>query len=86
MAKEKSGIFEKIEAEVINGAQDYVKGKIKKKIYRISEVSMLIVVGFILVSFGVALMMGSMYPVLANGYNFMILGILFLVVSFVLRV
>jgi hypothetical protein len=86
MAKKKSAILEKIETEVVKGAEDFVKGKIKKKIYRLGEISMLIVIGFILISFGVAILLANFYPVLSGGYNFLVLGVIFLLISFLLKI
>ncbi len=82
----KKGVFEVIEAQVMREAGNFVKDKVKKKVLRIGEISILIILGFILISFGIANLLASFYPMLAQGYNYLLLGIIFLIISFVLRV
>ncbi len=85
MGKEKSSFIEKLEAEVVRSAENYVVDKVKKKIIRISEISVFVVLGLFLISFGLAMVVGYYFPVIDNGINFLIIGILFLMISFFLR-
>ena len=82
----KKGVFETIEAQVVKEAGNFVRDKVKKKVLRIGEISILIILGFILISFGIANILASFYPMLAQGYNYLLLGIVFLIISFILRV
>lgn len=86
MLKKKKGIFETLEAEVVKEAGNYVKEKIQKKILRISEISMLIIIGFFLISFGLAEFIASQYPILPQGLSYIILGIGFLLLSYILKI
>lgn len=86
MAKEKKGIFETLEAEVVREAGAYVKDKVQRKILRISEISMLIILGFFLISFGLAQFIGAQYPILPQGASYMLLGIVFLLISYSLKI
>ncbi len=83
MAK-KSGIFESLEAEVIHGAEEYVKDKVKRKAMKIGEISMFILLGFFLISIGLAYLIGYYFSFLNNGLNFLILGVVFVIVSYIL--
>lgn len=85
MAQKKS-FFQSVEAEVINSARDFVKEKVEKKLYRIGEFSILIVLGFFLVSFGIAQLVAYLFPVLANGWSFIIFGSLLLVIAMLMRI
>lgn len=85
MAK-KSGVFERLEAEIVKDAGKYVEEKVKRKVLRISEISVLILLGFFLISFGLATILGSYFEVLSNGFSFVVLGVTFLVISFFIKV
>jgi hypothetical protein len=82
----KKGVFETLEAQVVKEAGNFVRDKVKKKVLRIGEVSLLIIIAFILISFGVAQILASFYPMLSQGYSYLLLGIVFLVISFTMRV
>lgn len=84
--KQKKSIFETLEAEVVKEAGAYVKDKVQKKILRISEISMLIVLGFFLISFGLATFIATQFPSLPEGISFILLGLGFLVISYVLKI
>ena len=84
-AKKKS-VFEKFEAEVVRDAGNYVKEQVRRKVVKIGELSILVILGFFLVSFGVASLLGQYYPILGNGFNFLIIGFLFLVISFFMKI
>jgi uncharacterized membrane protein YkvI len=82
----KKGVFETIEAQVVKEAGNFVRDKVKQKVLRIGEISILIILGFILISFGIANILASFYPILGAGYNYLLLGIVFLIISFILKV
>ena len=77
----KKGIFERLEAEVINGAEEYVVQKVKKKILRIGEISLFALLGFILMSIGLAYLIAAYISILNNGLSFIVLGLTFMIVS-----
>lgn len=83
---EKKGFFEKVEAQVIGKAEDYVKEKVQKKLYRVGEFSVLVVLGFFLVSFGIANIVAFYFPVLSNGWSFIIFGFILLLVAYFMRI
>lgn len=85
MAKEKSSFFEKLEAEVVKEAGDYVKQKVKKKAIRIGEVSLSFLFAFVLIIIGLAQMLASFVPFLENGLNYLLLGVLFLLIGMMLK-
>lgn len=82
----KKGVFETLEAQVVKEAGNFVRDKVKKKVLRIGEVSLLIIIGFILISFGIAQILASFYPMLSQGYSYLLLGIVFLIISFTMRI
>jgi len=82
----KKTLFEKVEAEVINETKDYFKSKVQKKIIRIGELSILILISFILISIGVSAIIGNMFPILAGGYSYLLIGILLLLISYLLKI
>ena len=82
----KKGVFETLEAQVVKEAGNFVRDKVKQKVLRIGEVSLLIIIGFILISFGVAQILASFYPMLSQGYSYLLLGIVFLIISFTMKI
>lgn len=78
----KEGVFEKLEAEVVREAGEYMKDKVKRKVLKVSEISLLVIIGFILISFGLATIIGSYFPLLDNGLNFLILGVALLLIGY----
>ena len=85
MAKKQSSTFEKIEAEVLREAGNYVKDKVKRKVMRIGEMSLAFLFAFVLIIIGLAQFIGSLVPYLDNGLNYMLLGVLFLLIGLLLR-
>lgn len=85
MGKESKSFFEKVEGEILQGAQNYVREKVTKKIIKIGEFSVMIFMAFILISFGVAYLIGHYFPMLDNGFNFILLGVIFLIVGFIIK-
>lgn len=85
MVKEKRGIFERVEAEVVDAAKAYAGEKIKKNLIKFGEISALVVLAMFLISFGIADLLGFYFPELANGLNYVILGVLFLLVGMLLN-
>ncbi len=84
--KKKRSFSEVIEAEVFRVAGDYVKEKVTRRLIKIGEVSVLIFMGFVLISFGLAQIMENYIPILDGGFGFMILGIVLFLLSATLRV
>ena len=78
MANKKKSFLESLEAEVVKDAGEFVREKVKKKAIVIGEISILITLGFIMISFGLANFIGYYFPVLNNGLNYLILGVFFL--------
>lgn len=84
MSRKTESVFEKLEAEVVKEAGNYVKDKVRRKVMRIGEISILVIMGFILLSFGLATLIGSYFPMLDNGLNFLILGIALLLIGYLM--
>lgn len=85
MAKEKNSFFQAVEGEIVNAAEDYVKSKVKNKLMRIGEFSILVFLALIMISIGIAYLVGHYVPVLNNGLNFVLLGMIFLIIGFFVR-
>lgn len=83
---QKKGFFEKVEAQVVGAAEDYVKEKVQKRLYRVGEFSILVVLGFFLVSLGIANLIAFYFPVLGNGLSYVIFGIILLLIAYFMRV
>jgi hypothetical protein len=87
MAKKSSHkSHESIETEILRDAGHFVRDTVKRKVLHIGEISVLILLGFILISFGLANLLAKYFDALAGGYNFILLGVLFLIVSYLIRV
>lgn len=85
MAKKK-GVFERLEAEVISETENYVKNKVKKNVIKFGEISVAFLVGFLLIVIGVVELIGVYFPSLSGGFNYLIIGVLFLIVAILLKV
>ncbi len=81
----KKSFFERVEAEIVSGAENYVKEKVKKKLFKLGEVSLFIFLSFVLISFGLAFLIGKYFPTLNGGFNFLVLGVIFLLVGYLLN-
>jgi hypothetical protein len=90
MGKKKESLFEKVEAEVLEGAKSYaksyVKEKVTSKLVRVGEISVSFLLGFILLIIGIVQIVGHYFPVLDNGFNYLIFGVLFLLIGMMLKV
>lgn len=84
MAKKKSFI-EAVEGEALHEAEDYFKNTVRKKAIKLSEMSASFLLGFILLIIGVAEFMVTQFPVLEGGFNYLILGVIFIIIGLVLR-
>ncbi|MCA9459772.1 MAG: hypothetical protein KC550_04460 [Nanoarchaeota archaeon] len=82
----KSSFFEKVEAEVISEAGNYVKEKAKKKLIHIGEFSILVILGIFLITFGLGKVIETHVPYLDGGYAYLILGLLFLIIGSRIRI
>lgn len=88
MAKKKKnseGFFESVEAEILREAGEHIKEKIKKKAIRIGEMSLAFLFAFVLIIIGVAQFLGTLVPYLDNGLNYLLLGVLFLIIGLILK-
>jgi len=81
MVKKKKSFMDSVEAEVVGAAKSYVNEKIKRKVIKIGEVSVLVFMAFLLMSFGLANLIGVYFPGIENGLNFIILGALYFFVG-----
>jgi len=86
MKKKNPSFFESIEGEVVREAGEYVKDKVKTKLLRIGEISILAILAFILISFGIATILENTFPILSGGFSFILLGVIFLLISFSLKI
>jgi len=82
----KKSLFEKVEAEVIDAGKEYVETKIKRKAIRIGEISVLVILAFILISIGLSQLIANTYPTLTGGYSYILLGFIYLLVGFLLNI
>ena len=85
MTKRKESPFERVEAEVMQGAQDYLKGSVWKRIKKYGEFSLLAFIGFILISMGLAEVLATFFPTLQGGFSYLVLGVLYLVIGFLIK-
>ncbi len=83
--KEKKSIFERLEEEVIQEVGDCVKNKVKKKLFRIGEMSVAFLVGFLLIIVGVVELTAFYLPVLDNGLSYLLFGGMFLLIGLILK-
>jgi hypothetical protein len=81
---EKKSFFEKVEAEVVSAGKSYVEKKVKKNLIKFGEISALVVLAMFLIAFGIGDLIGFYFPILANGLNYVILGVTFLLVGMLL--
>lgn len=85
MAKSKNSFFEKVEAEVLEGATGYIKEKVGSKVVKWGEFSLFVLLAFICISIGVAELIGFYFSELSMGFNYILLGMLFLILSVFIR-
>jgi len=83
--KKKSSVFEKVEAEVMEAAGDYVKKKVVRRFVKIGEFSVLALLALILISIGIAQLIGFYYPQFDNGLNYLFLGLLLMISGFIIK-
>jgi len=81
MIKKKESFLERVEDQVIEGTKHFIDGTVKKRIYRFGEFSLFLILSFIMFSFGIAFLIGKFVPILSGGFNFIIVGALFLIIS-----
>lgn len=81
----KETLLEKVEGEVIDETKSYVDRKIKRKAIRLGEISVLIVLSFIMLSIGISMILAKIYPVLDNGYSYILLGLTYLLIGYFLK-
>ncbi len=79
------GVFEKLENEMLKEAKEYAFKNAKDRVVRLGEVSALVALAGILISIGVAQLIGFFFPILNNGYNYLLLAFLYLLVAYVLK-
>lgn len=84
--KNSSGVFEKLEAEVVKNAGNYMKQNIKRRILKFSEMSLSFFLAFFFIFFGLSKLIGHYIPELATGWNFILLGISFLFIALLLKI
>jgi uncharacterized membrane protein HdeD (DUF308 family) len=85
MVKKKANFFERVEGEVVGAAGSYFKETVQRKLLKIGEFSVLMFLAFLLISFGIANMIGFYYPQFNNGLNFVFLGMVYLIAGFLIR-
>ncbi|MFP4401953.1 MAG: hypothetical protein ACLFPL_01875 [Candidatus Nanoarchaeia archaeon] len=62
----------------------YIEEEITPRVVRFSEVSILFIVGFVLLLVGVAQFLASLISFLENGLNYIILGVVLLLIAYFL--
>lgn len=85
MKKKKHSFFETVEGEVVKEAGHYFRDRVKAKVLKWTEFSVLALLALIMISFGIANLIGSYVPELSNGLNFVLLGMVFLIMSLLVR-
>ncbi len=85
MVKAKTSFFESVEAEIVNQAKTMVKDKIKSKAIQFGEISALVILAGFLIAFGIANLIGTYFPQTAGGFNYLILGGLFLIIGYLMK-
>ena len=81
----KKSLFEKVEAEVIGAGKEYVETKIKRKAIKIGEISILVILAFILISIGLGQILANTFPILMGGYSYLLLGFIYLLLGYLLN-
>ena len=84
MGKSDESFFEKVEGEVLREAGNYFKDKVKRKILKIGEISILVLLAMFLISFGLAHLIGYYIHFLGNGLSYIVLGLVFLLIGYLL--
>ena len=79
--KKQESFIERVEDQVIDGAKNFIDGTIKKRVYRFGEFSLFLILSLIMFSFGIAFLLGKYVEILSGGFNFIIVGALFLIIS-----
>ncbi len=77
--------FEKLEKEILKETKEYVKNDVKKRFIKLAEVSVIIFLGFISLTIGLAELLGNFFKVLDNGFNYIIIGFLYILIGFLLE-
>lgn len=85
MADKKKSFADTIEAEIFHEAAGYVKDKVKRKILKIGEVSISFLTAFLLIIVGMVELIGTHFPILQGGYNYLLFGVFFLVAGMILK-
>lgn len=85
MAKKKSA-FERLEGEIITETENYVKGRFKRNMLKLGEVSLAFLAGFLLITVGMVELIAVYFPILEGGFNYLLMGILFLLVGILLKI
>lgn len=84
MAKKKT-LFDKIEEKGFEMAGDYIKEKVTKKIVRIGEMSVAFLLAAIFLAIGIVELTAHFLPVLQGGWNYLIFGVVFLLIALILK-
>ena len=85
MAQKEKSFFEKVEGKIVSVTENYLKDKVKKKLFRLGEVSLFIFLSVVLISLGLAFLIGKYFPILDEGFNFIVLGAIFLIIGYLLN-
>lgn len=85
MAKRKESPFERVEAEVLHGAQQYLKDSVWKRVVKYGEFSILAFLGFILISIGLAELLAYAFPILEGGFGYVILGLIYFLIGWLIK-
>lgn len=73
--------FKKLEKKIFQETAN----EMKQKGIKLAEISVLLALALILVSIGIAEMIGYYFPLLENGANYLILGFIFIIGAYLLE-
>jgi hypothetical protein len=86
MSKILNSIFKKIEKKFIVTGKEYVQNEIKKKIFRIGEISILLIIGILLIAFGIADYIEYKFPIVQNGIGTILFGLILLLIGYMITI
>jgi len=78
-------VFEAVEGEIAETAKGYFQTKFKDKLIKYGEISILALLGFLMISIGIAEVIATYIHQLSGGFSYLVLGILLLLAALLLK-
>jgi hypothetical protein len=77
--------FKKIEDEIVDEAEEFIKEKVEKKAIRIGELSVFAVTAYAMFVLGITHLLERFFPVLQGGYSYILMGGVFLIMFLIIN-